>query len=57
MAVMVLAQWLDAEDRKHEAEQLRAVAVREGFQDGLDRIQCLGGFRYDAASRRFVDVK
>lgn len=54
---MAAGQWLDADDRKHEAEKLRVRAVQSGFEEGLDRLRCVGGIRYDLATGMAVDIE
>lgn len=71
-AIIVFAQWLDAQDlaaleharaqarARNAAEQLdraRTEAVRAGYQDGLDRIRCVGGWRIDALTGRAIDLE
>lgn len=51
-----LGQWLDAEDRANEERALRESAARVGFEEGLARLRCVGGLRYDAMTGHYVDV-
>jgi hypothetical protein len=56
LAFMAGAQILDANDRQREAEQLRIAAAEDGFSEGLNRLRCVAGMRYDVAVGEFVDV-
>lgn len=71
-AVIAFAQWLDARERafaEHVQAQARAraaaqaleharsEAARAGYQDGLDRIRCRGGWRIDTLTGRAIDVE
>lgn len=71
-AVIAFAQWLDARERafaEHVQTQARAraaaqaleharsEAARAGYQDGLDRIRCVGGWRIDALTGRAIDLE
>lgn len=57
LVVTASAQIIDANDRQSEADQLRAEAVRAGFQEGIQRLICVAGLRYDTATGNYVDVK
>lgn len=54
---MAAGQWLDADDRKHDAEKLRVRAAQSGFEEGLGRLRCVGGIRYDLATGMAVDLQ
>ena len=56
LAAMVLAQCLDGYDKKKEEEALRAAAVSVGFREGMARLRCIGGLRYDTGTGQYVDV-
>lgn len=70
-AIIAFAQWLDAQDiarleRERAArraadaaiatEKARAEAAAQAYQDGLDRIRCVGGWRIDALTGRAIDL-
>lgn len=57
LSVLMLGQLLDAADRREEAERLRARAAQSGFAEGMERMQCMGGIRYDTATGLAVDVQ
>ncbi len=56
MCAMTIAQVLDARDAARENEHLRAEAARAGFNEGISRLRCVAGMRYDVAAGEFVDV-
>lgn len=56
LALICAGQLLDAKDRARENDQLRLSAIKSGFEEGLDRMQCLGGVRYDVATGALVDL-
>lgn len=56
LTLMAVAQWLDAESARREAEAMRAKAIAAGFEEGLSRVRCAGGLRYDSITGEFVDV-
>lgn len=55
-SVTCLGQWLDAEDRAKEEKALRESAARVGLEEGLARLRCIVGLRYDAMTGLYVDV-
>jgi hypothetical protein len=56
-SVIFLAQIIDANDKEFEAQQLRADAVRGGFYEGMSRIMCVGGLRYDRTAGKYIDAQ
>lgn len=56
LSTTCLGQWLDAEDRAKEERVLRESAARVGLEEGLARLRCVGGLRYDAMTGHYVDV-
>lgn len=56
LTAMILAQCLDGYDKAKEEEALRESAARVGFEEGLARLRCVGGLRYDSGTGHYVDV-
>lgn len=56
LVVMAWAQIMDSADMERDQAHVRAEAVSVGFEEGLNRIRCRGGVRYDAATGFAVDV-
>lgn len=56
LVVMAWAQIMDSADIQREQAHVRAEAVSVGFEEGLNRIRCRGGVRYDAATGFAVDA-
>lgn len=61
LAALLFAQWLDADALRRErallVERARAAAARAGYQEGLDRIRCRGGWRIDAVTGQPLDLE
>lgn len=56
LASMATAQLFDAADREREAQLLKAEATATGFAEGMNRLRCVGGLRYDTGTGQYVDV-
>lgn len=54
--VAVIAQALDVADFRSEAQRLRVTAATEGYDEGIKRVRCIGGIRYDVATGRIIDA-
>lgn len=56
LALMILAQVLDSRSMKKELDVLRAQSVSAGFEEGMNRIKCTGGARYDSSTGLPIDL-
>ena len=55
-SIMCLGSWLDHMDKVNEEETIRLAAAKAGFEEGMTRVQCMGGLRYDRLTGHYVDI-
>lgn len=51
-----LGLWLDGADKAKEEQATRLAAAQAGFNEGMTRVQCMGGLRYDRHTGQYVDI-
>lgn len=56
LAAIVVAQFLDRDEKARDAVRLKSESAVQGFNEGMNRIQCMGGIRYDTATGLAIDI-